>query len=353
MIAASAPTRIDFAGGTLDIPPLYLFHPSSCTVNVAIDLKARVIVRRRSGRGIRLLCRDQGVRGSWSSSSSVHWRGAPFLELMGRMIRSFDPLPGCDIVTDCSAPAGAGTGGSSALAIAAAAALARLKGKRWRSGSRLIEHAKGIETQAIRVPTGYQDYVAAVYGGASLIEYSPVEVRRRALADRSFLQLMEEHLFLVYMGKPRFSGANNWELFRRHFDRDGRVMRFFDELRDNALEMRRAFQRKDMGAIARALNRDWGTRRRMLPAMTTPAIERWVQAARRRGALGARVCGAGGGGCVAMIIDPERRPRLAALAAAHEVEVLPVKIAGSGLKVERVREFPSSRKSSRSSSSYL
>ena len=95
MIHASAPTRIDFAGGTLDIPPLYLFVEPCYTINLAIDLKAKVTLKLRPGRRIRWISRDQSVKASWVSSRSVTWKGAPFQELMGRLIRSFDPLPGC------------------------------------------------------------------------------------------------------------------------------------------------------------------------------------------------------------------------------------------------------------------
>ncbi|MCZ7626446.1 MAG: hypothetical protein M5R38_12275 [Candidatus Methylomirabilis sp.] len=85
--------------------------------------------------------------------------------MLARLIRSLAPDTGLEIRTDCQAPAGAGTGGSSALAVAAAAALAAVGGRALDRRT-LIEHAKAVETQAIRVPTGYQDYYAAAYGGA-------------------------------------------------------------------------------------------------------------------------------------------------------------------------------------------
>src|SRR4030067_1169337 len=98
--------------------------------------------------------------------------------------------------------------------------------------------------------------------------------------------------------------------------------------------MKEAFEQEDIPAVPRGLARDWKTRKRMLPAMTTPAIERWIREARRQGAMGARVCGAGGGGCLAMIIDPDQRAQLQALAESHGVRVLPVKIVHHGLRVK-------------------
>lgn len=334
-VVAAAPTRIDFAGGTLDIPPLYLFHQPAVTINVAISLYATVTVQEKKGRGIRLVARDQKRQASWVSSSRIDWRKDRFLELMARLLRSFGPRSAVEMTTDCQAPAGAGTGGSSALAIAATAALDRLVTGRM-AKSELIEHARSIETQTIRVPTGYQDYYAAVYGGASVIEFGLTGIVRRPAATGKFLDELQRHLLLIYTGKPRFSGANNWQLFKRHMSGDSRVVRFFDRLQSNALAMRDAFLRRDLGAIAEVLNEDWATRRAMLPGMSTPLIDTLIRAARRGGALGARVCGAGGGGCVAFVIDPASRRSLETSLAKYRVRILPCRIPQRGLRVREM-----------------
>ncbi|MFQ5839602.1 MAG: GHMP kinase, partial [Candidatus Methylomirabilales bacterium] len=128
-IVAQAPTRIDFAGGTLDLPPLYLLHEPVVTVNVAIDLPAVVTITERADRRVTIISRDRGARRTWTSVRAIRWDRHPFLELGGRLIRAFNPPGGLEMETACLAPAGAGTGGSSALAVAGAAALARLVGR--------------------------------------------------------------------------------------------------------------------------------------------------------------------------------------------------------------------------------
>lgn len=334
LIVARAPTRIDFAGGTLDIPPLYLFHQPAFTVNVAIDLVAEVTVTRRPGRAIRLEAFDQGRQLTWSSRDKIAWTRQPFLEMLARLIQSLAPDGGLDVRTNCQAPAGAGTGGSSALAVATAAALTAAAGRPLNRRV-LIEYAKSIETQAIHVPTGYQDYYAAVYGGASSIEFGLTGIRRTAIAEKAFLSQLERHLLLLYLGKPRFSGANNWDLFKRHMDRDRRTLALFSALQENALAMRQAFLAQDLQDIARLLNRDWESRRQALPTMSNPAIDGLIRSLRRAGAIGARVCGAGGGGCLALIIEPEARATLIALAEAAGVKSLPCVINTRGLTVRR------------------
>jgi D-glycero-alpha-D-manno-heptose-7-phosphate kinase len=254
--------------------------------------------------------------------------------MLARLIQSLAPDTGMDIRTACQAPAGAGTGGSSALAIATAAALAAVAGRPLQR-STLIEYAKSIETQAIRVPTGYQDYYAAAYGGASSIEFGLTGIRRTAIAGKAFLAQLERHLLLLYLGKPRFSGANNWDLFKRHIEGDRRTLALFDALQENALAMLHAFQAQDLRGIAHLLNRDWEIRRRVLPTMSSPAIDRLIRSLRRAGALGARVCGAGGGGCLALIIEPGARAKLIALAEAAGAKSLPSVINMRGLVVQR------------------
>jgi len=336
LIVASAPTRIDFAGGTLDIPPLHLFHQPAITVNVAIDLAAEVRVRRRAGRSIRLFAVDQQRQLLWPSREKISWSREPFLELVARLIRSLAPDTGLDIWTDCHAPAGAGTGGSSALAVATAAALAAVTGRRLDRPT-LIEQARNIETQAIHVPTGYQDYYAAAYGGASAIEFGLTGIRRTSIGEKRFLAQLERHLLLLYLGKPRFSGVNNWELFKRHIEGNQKTVALFEALKENAISMRNAFLQQDMASIAELLNRDWSIRRRALPAMSSPAIDRLIRALRRAGALGARVCGAGGGGCLALVIEPEARVRLVGIAESAGARTLPCSISMRGLVVRRVK----------------
>ncbi|MFQ5848467.1 MAG: hypothetical protein ACE5IQ_12460 [Candidatus Methylomirabilales bacterium] len=331
-VVATAPTRIDFAGGTLDIPPLYHLHEPALTINVAISLCATVTVREGRGRGIHLIARDQDRRVSWASPRHIDWRQDRFLELMARLLRSFAPRSAIEVITDCQAPAGAGTGGSSSLAIAATAALARLcQGRMTRV--ELIEYARAIETQTIRVPTGYQDYYAAVYGGASVLEFGRTGIVRRPVAAGKFLEELERHLLLAYTGKPRFSGANNWRLFKAHMNGDRKVFRFFERLTSNAGAMQEAFVARDLRAVAEALNEDWAIRRAMLPRMSTPRIDSLVRRSRRAGASGARVCGAGGGGCIAFLVDPASRPRLKKLLAAYRARVLPCRVHRRGLTV--------------------
>src|SRR5574341_2177843 len=161
-IQAKAPTRIDLAGGTLDIWPLYLFVEEAITINVAINLYATAKLEPLTGAEIQIVSKDQNAVQQASQLSALPYDGN--LSLLSRLIKHFAPQRGFRLETDCMAPAGSGLGGSSSLAIAACGVLNEFTQKGYSS-----EHLIGVDLggggKVKRIPTGEQDYYAAVYGG--------------------------------------------------------------------------------------------------------------------------------------------------------------------------------------------
>jgi D-glycero-alpha-D-manno-heptose-7-phosphate kinase len=164
IIETSAPTRVDLAGGTIDIPPLFLFHEGAATVNFAIDLLAKCRIETRTDRSVTIESVDRNVKIETDLESLSELRNEPRLELLSKLVYFFRPETGFRMVTESEAPAGAGLAGSSTLNIACIAALNELTGRRY-SPDRFIPIAANIETTVIRVPAGFQDYYSAQYGG--------------------------------------------------------------------------------------------------------------------------------------------------------------------------------------------
>src|SRR2546427_2858460 len=126
IIESSAPTRVDLAGGTIDIWPLYLFHPGASTVDFALSLRASVRIETRDDDRIILESRDRGVRFETSIDRLDDLVNDTQLELVSKMVHFFRPETGFHLIAHSEAPAGAGISGSSALAIALIGALNRL-----------------------------------------------------------------------------------------------------------------------------------------------------------------------------------------------------------------------------------
>jgi D-glycero-alpha-D-manno-heptose-7-phosphate kinase len=289
-ITASAPTRIDLAGGTIDIWPLYLFHPGAQTLNVAISK----------------------------------------LPLLGRLAHHFG-AGGCTLTTRGESPAGAGIAGSSALNIAVCGAL-NAWSRRCLPPDSLLEIAQDIEAQVINVPTGLQDYYPALHGGVAALELQPGEVRRVGL-DVDPREL-EKRLVLCYTGEPRNSGTNNWDITKRHIDGDAHVFDCFERIRDTASAMRQALAASDWDGVARHLAVEWSNRKRLAPGVSTPGIDDLITRAAAAGAQAAKVCGAGGGGCLFCFGDPADIPDIRQALRESGARVLDFKIETRGLEID-------------------
>ncbi len=331
-IESRAPTRIDLAGGTLDIWPLYLFHEGAVTVNCAVTRYASCAIETsEKDKRIVLISRDTRRRESFASLAALDRAGRYRLPLLAQLVRFFRPQSGFTLTTDSEAPAGAGIGGSSAMAVAICAALDRFTGA-GRSLEDWIHISRDAEAIVIRVPTGTQDHYPPAFGGASAIELLPGAERRVAL--RVDLDELERRLVLCYTGKPRQSGINNWEVFKAHINGDRRVWRNLEQITSVARHMRTALERANWGEVGRLVREEWAFRRRNLPTISTPVIDRIITAARREGALGGKVCGAGGGGCLTLVIEPEVRMQVEAAVAASGGQLLPIRIDRQGVRVD-------------------
>ena len=167
-LVVSAPNRIDLAGGTTDIYPLYLLMDGGFTVNVAITVDSTVTFRSQSVAGIRIMSEDLGEKITVPEASLLP-RDGP-LGLIARAVQAISPVGSYEITTLNKAPKGSGLGASSALLVALLSGLFKLS-KKQESPRAIVELATNIETSLIGVPAGQQDYIAAMHGGVSIIEF--------------------------------------------------------------------------------------------------------------------------------------------------------------------------------------
>jgi D-glycero-alpha-D-manno-heptose-7-phosphate kinase len=308
-IESKAPTRVDLAGGTLDIWPLYLFHEGALTVNCAITRYASCVIETapENSRRITLSSRDINRKESFASFEALCRSRRYKLPLLAHLVKVFRPQVGFSLTTDSEAPAGAGIGGSSALAVAICAALdsltqAGMRREEW------IHVSRDVEAIVIRVPTGTQDHYPPAFGGASAIVLAPGGERREAL--RCDLDELERRLILCYTGKPR------------------------QQISIIARAVRDALDRNEWNEAGRLVREEWEFRRRNLRTISTPLIDRVISSALSNGALAGKVCGAGGGGCVTLMINPDARARVEAAVIAAGAKLLPFQIDRAGVSLE-------------------
>lgn len=336
IIEAKAPTRIDLAGGTIDLWPLYLFHDRAQTINFAIDQYAKCRVETRTDGKYIVESKDRDARVEVNSLEEL--RGDDELSLISKLIYFFlqpqaGTQTGLQITTDCMAPAGAGLAGSSALNIAVCGALNHLTGSRY-PVERLPFIAINVETQVLKVPAGYQDYFPAVYGGVSRIKLEIEGIFREAV--ETDLDELESRVALCFTGAPRNSGINNWEMYKRHIDAAPGIFERFEKIRDTALSIDEALSARAFDRIGAIFAEEWASRRELAPGITTPFIDELIDVARRNGAEAAKVCGAGGGGCVAFYCQPGRKADVEAALQQAGGKIIPYRIARAGVQIAEV-----------------
>lgn len=314
MRVARAWCRVDLAGGTLDIWPLGLLHPGSRTVNVAIDLAARAELSLGGS-----LYRVQQGGSTFEAATAAELARQPETALAGVLAEILE-LPPFSARLESDSPRGGGLGASSALAVAFLAAAEAELGLPPSTSERRVAVARDVEARLMRLPTGVQDHYPALLGGALEILQRPGgEVVRPLAVD---LDALGDRLLVVYTGTSHFSAAQNWQVVRRRLDGEQESVELFSGIAAAAAALPAALEAGDWPAAGVLVSREWSCRRRLARGISTPTIERLLTLAAELGAWGGKACGAGGGGCLAILCPAEKRAALAAALQAAGGQVL-------------------------------
>jgi D-glycero-alpha-D-manno-heptose-7-phosphate kinase len=297
-------------------------------VNVALNIMTGCKITPQAGRRIHLRSHDTSREESFGSLDELLAARAYEHPLAAYLVRFFQPDGGFVLETFSESPAGAGISGSSALMIATAAALARFVGREI-DIEQIRVIAQNVEAQIIRVPTGCQDYYPAMYGGVSAIHLEADGVRWEKISVS--IDELDERLCLFYTGAPRQSGINNWEVFKQHINGDERIIHNFAEISRIAQRMYRALANQQWDQVAALMQDEWRLRRTNAPGIATPLIDKLMEVATQNGGRAAKVCGAGGGGCFVVLVEPGSRRRVEAAVSEQGGQTLDFHVSNRGL----------------------
>jgi D-glycero-alpha-D-manno-heptose-7-phosphate kinase len=325
-VSARAWCRVDLAGGTLDLWPLGVLHAGARTVNVAVDLPVTVELEPRTA-GYRVEQEDEVVE----ADSAAALAASPATDLVGEILSHLESPP-VRVRIESGSPRGAGLGASSALAVALIAAVETLDGRERSTPARAAALARDLEARLMGLPTGRQDHFPAILGGALDIRHEPGgEVVRPLEVD---LDALGRSLVVAFTGRSHFSAGSNWEIVRRRLDGDPDSRRLFDGLCEVATRLIVALETDDLPEVGRQMACEWSLRRQLAAEISTPEIESLLRAATAAGAWGGKATGAGGGGCLAVLVPPERRGDVERILEAGGGRVLAARPVGRPLKVE-------------------
>jgi D-glycero-alpha-D-manno-heptose-7-phosphate kinase len=330
-IEATAPTRIDLAGGTMDIYPLYLFLEGGITVNAGIDLVSKVTIETRDSGPIVLRSIDTGAEAQADGADRLSMEGP--MGFVARIVRFYPPCCPVTITTQNTVPHGSGLGASSSLLIALSGALNALNGTN-HSYDQFVDWGANVEAQSIGIPTGKQDYYAALYGRVNAIWFQIKSNRVEPLAeDEEDLKWLEDRVVLTFTGESHFSGTSNWNMLKAYIEDLGNNRDSMKAIKETALAMREAVLARDLRQFSTLVDTEWQDRRQLAEGVSTPQIERLMQAAREAGALASKICGAGGGGCMITVVESGLKDKVAQALQQAGATHLPFRISRTGLQV--------------------
>jgi D-glycero-alpha-D-manno-heptose-7-phosphate kinase len=326
-VEASAPVRLDFAGGWTDVAP-FATEASGVVVNAAIELRARATVvsggdtwhleSGELGRTLELGCAADLERGD-------------DLPLLRAAVRVSGIGP-CRIRTGSAAPPGSGLGSSGALGVALVAAVETALG---RAGSPAgwAEAAWRLEAVEAALPGGKQDQYAAALGGFHRLGFAAGKVSvERIPVDSGFADELARSLVVCYTGQSRVSSRTIERVMGAYARRDPLVTDALHRMADVADRAAEALRRADLGGLARLLAENWTLQQRLDEGMRTDGMARLERAMAGAGALGGKAAGAGAGGTMFFLVSGDREPAEAAARAAGAT-VLPVAWANEGVRV--------------------
>lgn len=326
VIISRTPLRLSFAGGGSDFPAVYRRSPGA-VVSTTINKYIYITVNKKF---------DSQIRVSYSITEMVDRAEELRHDLVREALLLTGITGGIEITSISDIPSrGTGLGSSSAYTVGVLHALHAYAG-RYVGAKRLAEEACHIELERLRRPIGKQDQYIAAYGGLLFIQFDEDAVSvEPLLLGAEFRQALEAHLLLLYTGVTRSADAILAEQ-ERNLEEDPGALDDALRLRDLAVDLREALLHRRLLEVGEILDAGWAIKRRLAQGISSPAIDEWYARARRAGAIGGKVLGAGGGGFLLLFAPP--RDHGAILEALAELRPVPARLEPHGSRIIYVEE---------------
>lgn len=302
-----APLRLSFAGGGTDVAP-YRNERGGAVLNATIDKYAYASLRFSGRQTVVVQSLDYDTVVRYRFKERLLFNGSmDLVKAVLRRMRYKEQKKGLQFFLHGDAPPGSGLGSSSTMVVTLLGLF-----RHWKNLSvtdyELAELACEIERKDMKIAGGKQDQYAAVFGGINFIEFlgdkvvvTPLRIRHEIVNELQYLCL------LCYTGRTRMSDKiikKQVEGYRRK-KRD--VIRAMDELKATAIEMKNALLQGRLQDFGRLLHHGWQAKKKMAGSITNPEIDELYRVARRQGAIGGKITGAGGGGYMLFFCEFDKR----------------------------------------------
>lgn len=332
-IICKSPTRVDLAGGTLDLWPLYNFLNGACTINAAIDIYTQTELTQLDSPKIIIEIENIKFKKTFKNIDELMKSKLSKLDFIRPHLAYWRPNFGFHLKTSSQSPVGGGLGGSSSLTVTIISAFAEMMEHRM-STHEVVRLAHNIEAQILKTPTGTQDYIPPIEGGVNLINYGVSDFK----IEKLFIpkEVFENRFLLVYTGRPHHSGLNNWQVLKKCIDGDAKTLKCLQGLKQVSDDLAAQILLKDWN-FKKIFQNEYKWRSQISKSFTSPEIKRLEKLALKNGALAIKICGAGGGGSVIVWCEDGQREKVTKVCQKEGFQVLKANIVDHGISVQRLQ----------------
>lgn len=334
LIRARTPLRVSLAGGGTDIPP-YCDEHGGAVLSMTINKYAYVTLEPREDSVIEAYSFDYGTSLKYNVGHEPPYDGN--LDLLKSTTKRLGFEQGVTAYSHCDAPPGSGLGASSAMVAAYVGAFGSLMNLPVTYYD-IAEMAVEIERKDLAISGGYQDQYACTFGGWNYIEFlKDVVVVNPLRIPAATLNELEYSMILVFTGGVRYSAGIIDDQVKRYVMKERDSVSALDQIRQLATDMKRALLLGDIQKVGYLLDVGWEQKKRLSPRISNPAIDHIYSEAKKSGAIGGKLLGAGGGGYLCLICSFNKRQSVieALLRAGGQVE--PWKLESTGLQTWTAR----------------
>jgi len=337
-IRSKAPLRISFCGGGTDVSP-YLEERGGIVLSATIDKYAYATLRPRDDRIITVRSLDYNFVAKYNLDEPLPYDGN--LDLVKAVINRLNKgsnTQGFEFFLHSDAPPGSGLGASSAVVVSLIGLF-----KHWLhlpfTNYEIAELAYKIERVDMGIKGGKQDQYAATFGGFNLIEfYRDATIVNPLRISADILNELHYNLLLCYTGKTRLSAGIIDAQVRNYMQRKEDVVRAMDELKDITIKMKNALLRGQLTEFGALLHDAWENKKKMAQQISNPFIDEIYEVARKNGALGGKISGAGGGGYMFFYCPFDRKHLVAGALEKMGIQLVNFNFDFYGLQTWEVRE---------------
>ncbi len=310
LIRAKAPLRISFAGGGTDVPP-YPQMEGGCVLSATIDKYAYGTLRPRIDGQMRIESLDYGISVNYNVDAPLIYDGKLDLAKAAIMKLQGAESSGFDLFLHSEAPPGSGLGASSTMMVTLVGLLKEFKNLPL-ADYEVADLAYHIERRELGIQGGLQDQYAATFGGFNYVEFLGDRVIVNPLkVSQDTVNELELNLLLCYTGVTRLSAHIIEDQVRRYEERDASALAGLRRLKELTVEMKNALLRRQLSEFGRLMHLEWESKKNLSERISTAAIDELYAEARRLGAVGGKMAGAGGGGYLLLYCTFDNKHKVA------------------------------------------